>query len=191
MNIGVINNVLSDSNLSEREKTISICNHLKEYCLQQNHILNCFRGLNTLKSELSELVKDADLEGEKILRRVIKAIKTELKIVIYQIEHPELKANNTMGMPKFKRLHWTASKTGIVEIIYLIRDCVNKGDVEAKEIADWFEYIFQIDLENMYKLIEQVADRRKTKTKFLDEQILIFSKFLENFSIREPGRNKK
>ena len=94
-------------------------------------------------------------------------------------------------MPKFERKHWTASIPGLVEIIYLIKDCIDNGDVEIKEIADWFEYIFQVKLDNIYKIIEQISKRKKTKTKFLDEQMLNFRKFLEDFSIRKPGRNKK
>ena len=94
-------------------------------------------------------------------------------------------------MPKFERKHWTASIPGLVEIIYLIKDSVDNGNVEIKEIADWFEYIFQVNLDNIYKIIEQIAKRQKTKTKFLDEQVLNFHKFFEDFSIRKPGRCKK
>ena len=191
MKVDVIVSVLSDSFLSEREKFETICNNLQEYCLQPNHILNCYRVLNTLKLELSELVKDTDSGGEKIIRRVINATTTELEIVKYQIEHPELMVKAKIEMPKFERKHWTASIPGLVEIIYLIKDSVDNGNVEIKEIADWFEYIFQVKLDNIYKIIEQIAKRKKTKTKFLDEQMLNFSNFLENFSIRKPGRNKK
>ena len=183
MSIDVIINVLGDSNLSEREKFDSICNHLQEYCLQPDHILNCYRVLMRLKSELIELSNDTEPIGKGIVARVISAVKTELKIVEYQIENPQLMEKNEM--PKFKRKHWTASIPGLVEIIYLMKNCVDNGDVEVKEIADWFEYIFQVKLKNIYKIIEQIASR-KSKTKFLDEETLNLTKFLEDFSIRKP-----
>lgn len=183
MSISVIFNVLSDSNLSEREKFDSVCNHLQEFCPQSDHILNCFRKLNRLKSELIEFSKDADKNGERFIVRVLNAVNTELKIVKYQIENPQLMAKNEM--PKFKRKHWTASIPGLVEIIYLMKNCVDHGNVEVKEIADWFEYIFQVKLNNIYKIIEQIASR-KSKTKFLDEEMLNLTKFLEDFSVRKP-----
>ena len=176
--------VLNDSSLSEREKFETICNDLQEYINQPDHILNCYRALNTLKSELSELSKDADSGSERIFRRVINSINTEVDIVRYQIDHPGLMQKSEI--PKFKRRHWTASVTGLVEIIYLIKDCVDNGNVEIKEIADWFEYIFQVKLDNIYKIIEQIARKKKSKTRFLDEQKLNFVKFLEDFSLRKP-----
>jgi len=76
--------------------------------------------------------------------------------------------------------------TGLVEIIYLIKGCVDNGNVEIKAIADWFEYIFQVRLNNIYKIIEQISKNKKNKTRFLDEQKLNLVKFLEEFSLREP-----
>ena len=82
MNSELIISILSDSNLSEKEKLEKICHHLKECSIQPNHILNCYRVLNTLKFELSELAKDADPGSERIFRRVTNAITTELDIDI-------------------------------------------------------------------------------------------------------------
>ena len=178
--------VLNDSSLSEKEKFETICDNLQKYIEQPGHILNCYRALNTLYLELHELSKDADSGSERIIRRITNAISTELDIVKYQIDHPALMQKNEM--PKFKRKFWTATIPGLVEIIYLIKDSVDNGNVEIKEIADWFEYIFQVKLDNIYKIIEQIANRKKSKTKFLDEQKLNFVKFLEDFSSRNPRR---
>jgi hypothetical protein len=145
--------------------------------------------LNILKLELSELAKDVEPDGVRVIRRIIDAVTIELDIVKCRIDHPELAHHDEM--PNFKRKHWTASIPGLVEIIYLMKDCVDNGNVEIKEIADWFEYIFQVKLGNIYKIIEQIAKRKKNKTKFLDEQKLKFITFLENFSLRIPGRSRK
>ena len=189
MKIDVIITVLGDFSLSEKEKYDSICCNLQEYCLQPDHILNCYRALNILKSELIELTKDADTGGERVIARVLNAVKIELKIVEYQIGNPHLMVKNEI--PKFKRKHWTASIPGLVEIIYLMKNCIDDGNVEVKEIADWFEYIFQVRLDNIYKIIEQIANRKKSKTKFLDEEMLNLAKFLDEFSLRNPGSYKK
>jgi len=189
MKTDVIIRVLNDSSLSETDKFETICNSLQEYSEHPDHILNCYRVLNTLKLELLELSKDADQSSERIFRRVTNAISTELDIVRYQIDHPELMQK--CEIPRFKRKHWTASIPGLVEIIYLIKDCVDNGNVEIKEIAEWCEYIFQVKLDNIYKIIEQIANRKKSKTKFLDEQKLNFVKFLEDFSTRNPRSYRK
>jgi hypothetical protein len=146
--------------------------------------------LNTLKLELLVISKDAEPNSKMLIRRVTNAISTELDIIKYQIDHPLLMQKNEM--PKFRRKHWTASIPGLVEIIYLIKDSVDNGNVEIKEIADWFEYIFQVKLDNIYKIIEQIANRKKnSKTKFLDEQKLNLIQFLDNFSARPPARYRK
>jgi len=191
MNVDVIIGILNDSNYSDKEKFETICIILQEYSTQPDNILNCYRVLSTLKLELLLLSKDADQSSKMIIRRIINAISTELDIIKYQIDHPELMRKN--DMPKFKRKHyWTASVPGLVEIIYLIKDCVDNGNVEIKELADWFEYIFQVKLDNIYKIIEQIANRKRdSKTKFLDEQKLNFVKFLEDFSDRNPTRYRK
>jgi len=184
MNIDEIIRMLSDSNLSDKEKLETICEHFRNHSSQPGQIIDWYRVLNTLKFELSELTKDADPGTERVTRRVINAISIELEILEHVIEHPELVPKDEI--PKFSRKHWTASITGLVEIICVIKDNVNNGNVEIKEIANWFEYIFQVKLDNIYKIIEQIAERKKNKTKFLDEQRLNFAKYLEDFSLRKP-----
>jgi len=57
MNSELIISILSDSNLSEKEKLDKICHHLKECSIRPNHILNCYRVLNTLKLSCQNLQK--------------------------------------------------------------------------------------------------------------------------------------
>jgi len=190
MKADIIINILNNSNLCDKNKFETICNILQEYSTQPDNILNCYRVLSTLKLELLLLSRDADNNSKMIIRRIINAVSTELDIIKYKIDHPELIPKEEI--PKFQRKHWTASVSGLVEIIYLMKDCVDNGNVEIKELADWFEYIFQIKLDNIYKIIEQIANRKKdSKTKFLDEQKLNFVKFLEDFSTRNPARYRK
>jgi len=183
MGIDEIINVLSNSDLLEKKKFDLICSNLHQYSLQSDHILESYRTLKRLKSELTELSKDADHEEKKIITKTLDAVKTELKIIEYQIDNPRLMVKNEM--PKLNRKHWTASTSGLVEIIYLMKNCVDHGNVEVREIANWFEYIFQVKLDNIYKIIEQISNRKKNKTKFLDEEKLKLMKFLEEFSLRK------
>ena len=89
MKVELIVSILENSSLSEKEKFETICNNLQEYCLQPNHILNCYRVLNTLKLELAELFKDADSDAEKILRLVSVSFS-----LIFSVHSPE----HTFGM---------------------------------------------------------------------------------------------
>ena len=189
MDIDEIISVLSDSNLLEKNKIDLVYTNLHKYCLQPDHILDCYRALKRLKSELTELSKDADHDRKKIVSKALTMVKTEIKIIEYQIDNPNLMVRNEMS--KLNKMHWTASTSGLVEIIYLMKNCVDNGNVEVKEIADWFEYIFQVKLDNIYKIIEQISNRKKNKTKFLDEEKLNLLKFLEDFSLRKSDSYKK
>lgn len=66
-------------------------------------------------------------------------------------------------------LTWSASKSGLVELIYALHgmQCFNGGHVEISEIARFIEKSFNIDLGNFYKTIHEIKNRKTGRTKFL------------------------
>lgn len=74
-----------------------------------------------------------------------------------------------LGYPHH-RLEWTGSKTGLVELIYGLAqsEVFNHGKTDYKEIAQYFERVFNISLGNIYKTFEKIRMRECGPTTFLD-----------------------
>lgn len=68
-------------------------------------------------------------------------------------------------------LHWTASKAGMVELIYALQagGVYNNGNAEIKEIANCFQAMFQVDLGNYYHVFNEIRLRKKSRTQLLDQ----------------------
>jgi hypothetical protein len=67
-------------------------------------------------------------------------------------------------------LQWTASKTGLVELIYALQSggVYNNGQMEIKEIAETFQRVFKVDLGNYYHAFNELRLRKKNRTSLLD-----------------------
>jgi DNA polymerase III alpha subunit len=67
-------------------------------------------------------------------------------------------------------LIWTGSKTGAVETIYLLHasEVFNNGKATIKEIADTFQYAFNIDLGDFYHIFSEIKKRKNVIPKFLN-----------------------
>jgi hypothetical protein len=93
-------------------------------------------------------------------------------------EYIEMKINNlskhkgavtktTPSKPAFK---WTESKTALIELIYALhtQKVFNEGKADIAVIAKGFEKIFDINLGDIYRANNEIKNRKKNKTKFLD-----------------------
>jgi len=67
-------------------------------------------------------------------------------------------------------LNWTESKAALVELIYALHssNSINKGKVEIKTIAKFFENLFSIELGDVYHTFLDIRNRKIEKTKFID-----------------------
>lgn len=72
--------------------------------------------------------------------------------------------------PAIKPLHWTASKVGLVELIYALQTAgtFNHGTADLKEIVRYFENIFQMQLDQFHRTFSEINDRKTERTKFLN-----------------------
>jgi hypothetical protein len=68
-------------------------------------------------------------------------------------------------------LEWTASKISLIELIYAFQayGVFNKSATDVKEIATYFERVFNVDLGNYYRVLRDIQMRKNGKTFFLDE----------------------
>lgn len=75
------------------------------------------------------------------------------------------------------KMTWTGSKVALVELMYALHTegVFNNGAADLKEIAKYFEYIFDIDLGQYRRVFLEIRARKSDKTKFvttLNDQLL-------------------
>jgi hypothetical protein len=91
-------------------------------------------------------------------------LKSELAIM----ERKDYTANKNFIISKGKYT-WTDSKAALTELIYAIHaaKCINNGNIEIKEIANFLEAVFRFDLGDYYRDYLQIKNRQNP-TKFID-----------------------
>lgn len=80
-------------------------------------------------------------------------------------------------------LHWTGSKTNLIELIYALQSSgmINSGAADIKEITLMLQRVFNIDLGNYYQTFVEIRSRKSNQTKFLDNLKESFVNRLEEF----------
>ncbi|MBA3706190.1 MAG: RteC domain-containing protein [Bacteroidetes bacterium] len=89
--------------------------------------------------------------------------------------------DNSQDYPKTK-LTWSDSKTALIELIYALHSqgTFGNGKADIKEIASYFEQIFNIDLGEYYKTYLELRMRKTSRTKFLDSMKESLLKRMDN-----------
>ena len=82
--------------------------------------------------------------------------------------------NNVDGKEKSQRqpntkMTWTGSKVALTELLYALHSegVLNNGAADLKDIAAYFEYIFEIDLGQYRRTFLEIRMRKTEKTKFI------------------------
>ena len=67
------------------------------------------------------------------------------------------------------KMTWTGSKVALVELMYALHSegVLNNGAADLKEIAEYFEHIFEIDLGQYRRVFLEIRARKSDKTKFI------------------------
>jgi len=78
---------------------------------------------------------------------------------------PDIEAISTVH----KKLTWTASKSALTELIYAVHcsGSVNNGKADIKDIAEFVEAMFNVDLGDFYRTYVELR-MRNHQTKYLD-----------------------
>lgn len=132
------------------------------------------RGKLDLRLYVDTFIYDADPEfstshdykASKIIANDLLSIylKSELAIM----ERKDYTANKNFIISKGKYT-WTDSKAALTELIYALHaaKCINNGNIEIKEIANFLEALFRFDLGDYYRDYLQIKNRQN-QTKFID-----------------------
>lgn len=67
------------------------------------------------------------------------------------------------------KLMWTGSKVSLTELLYALHSegVFNNGAVDLKDIAEYFEHIFEIDLGQYRRAFLEIRARKSERTKFI------------------------
>ncbi len=80
------------------------------------------------------------------------------------------------------KMTWTAPKVSLIELLYALHTegVFNNGAADLKEIAEYFEHIFEIDLGQYRRAFLEIRARKNDKTKFISTLNEALLKRMEN-----------
>jgi hypothetical protein len=95
-------------------------------------------------------------------------IQVYLEDMLLMIENKEPREKSQVNH-KLKQ-NWTGSKVALTELLYALHTegVFNNGTSDLKEIAEYFENIFNIDLGQYHRAFLEIRMRKTDKTKFLN-----------------------
>ena len=93
-----------------------------------------------------------------------------LKAKLDEIEKGAEQPMMSPMLPKNK-LKWTGSKTALIELIYALHSAgvFNQATSDIKDIAGYFEQVFDVSLGNYYRTYQEILLRKSGFTNFLDQ----------------------
>jgi len=94
-------------------------------------------------------------------------IQLYLESQLIMIENKDI-GDKSQRKPNIK-LMWTGSKVSLIELLYALHSegVFNNGAVDLKDIAEYFEHIFEIDLGQYRRTFLEIRARKSDRTKFI------------------------
>ena len=76
---------------------------------------------------------------------------------------------NNSKLPKSSKLKWTANKADFVEFVYGLQAtaAINNGDVEIKELCQALQSVFEVQIDDPYRVFIDICNRKMTLLKFI------------------------
>lgn len=106
-----------------------------------------------------------DFKVARILANDLIQLYLEDQLII--IENKDL-GDKSQRKPNVK-LMWTGSKVALIELMYALHTegVFNNGAADLKDIADYFEHTFDIDLGQYRRVFLEIRARKSEKSKFI------------------------
>ena len=147
----------------------------KYYRTNSNHLDNKYfvRGKHDIKLSLDTYYFEADHNFSTSHDFKVATILANDLIELY-LENQLLMLENNENSEKSQRkpnvkMTWTGSKVALVELMYALHTegVFNNGAADLKEIAEYFEHVFEIDLGQYRRAFLEIRARKSDNTKFL------------------------
>jgi hypothetical protein len=140
------------------------------------------RGQSDLRSQTESFHFFIDEEFSTCQDCTVATIMAFDMLIVYLQQEIEKLESHTYNpklnpMTQSTKLFWTGSKTELIELIYALHGsgAINSGTADIKEVASFFEQIFNIDLGNYYHTFIEIRARKYSRTKFLDKLIEVLN----------------
>ncbi|MBS4041306.1 MAG: RteC domain-containing protein [Flavobacteriales bacterium] len=119
-----------------------------------------------------------DFKVAKIMAHDLIQVYLEDKLLVLDKKDPKEKVQ---ANPKTKQT-WTGSKVALIELLYALHTegVFNNGTSDLKDIAEYFENVFNIDLGQYHRAFLEIRMRKSDQTKFLNVLKEKLTKRMEN-----------
>ena len=119
-----------------------------------------------------------DFKVAKILANDL--LEIYLKEQLTALDRKEIVSAKNQSIPKVK-LTWTDNKASLIELIYALhhQGSFNNRNTDIKDIVNYFEAVFNIDLGDVYRSWYSIRSRKLEQTIFLDNLKAILQKKIE------------
>ena len=107
-----------------------------------------------------------DFKVAKIMAHDLIQVYLEDKLLLIENKEPIEKSKVNLKVKQ----NWTGSKVALIELLYALHTegVFNNGTSDLKEIAEYFENVFSIDLGQYHRAFLEIRMRKTDKTKFLN-----------------------
>ena len=107
-----------------------------------------------------------DFKVAKIMAHDLIQVYLEDKLLMIENREPKEKSQVN---PKLKQ-NWTSSKVALIELLYALHTegVFNNGTSDLKDIAEYFESIFNVNLGQYHRAFLEIRIRKSDQTKFLN-----------------------
>ena len=119
-----------------------------------------------------------DFKVAKIMAHDLIQVYLEDKLLMIENREPKEKSQVN---PKLKQ-NWTGSKVALIELLYALHTegVFNNGTSDLKDVAEYFENVFNIDLGQYHRAFLEIRMRKSDQTKFLNSLKEKLVKRMEN-----------
>lgn len=107
-----------------------------------------------------------DFKVAKIMAHDLIQVYLEDKLLVLENREPKEKSQVST---KIKQ-NWTGSKVALIELLYALHTegVFNNGTSDLKDVAEYFENVFNIDLGQYHRTFLEIRIRKSDQTKFLN-----------------------
>lgn len=101
---------------------------------------------------------------------VIESKRKEIKSIRFSSYHKKISKIQDDYASLNENFTWTSSKTSLIELIYALysQGVFDNGNKDIKQIAEYFEKVFNINLGDFYHTYMELKSRKINRTKFID-----------------------
>lgn len=119
-----------------------------------------------------------DFKVAKIMAHDLIQVYLEDKLLIMDNKQPNEKSQVNHKLKQ----NWTGSKVALIELLYALHTegVFNNGTSDLKDVAEYFESIFNIDLGQYHRAFLEIRMRKSEQTKFLNSLKEKLVKRMEN-----------